>query len=104
MIKNFIALAFMTTSFMLVGNAYGEDEVYYCSEIKSNGFDYDKERGSYIPTKFMEERFKMKLDRASNHIEMASEDGSKRQYTCKIPYSFSEDEMSCTSLYVSFPF
>ena len=100
MIMASLALLFV----LAVAPAYGEDEVYYCSEIKSNGFNYDKERGSYIPTKFIVERFKMKLDRASNHMEIAPENQSKMQYTCKIPYSFNEDEMGCTSFMYHFNF
>ena len=64
--KTYLALAFLITGFLLAGDAYGEDEVYYCAEIDANGFDYDKERGSYKPSRFNNEKFKMKLDRTSN--------------------------------------
>ena len=35
--KTYIALAFLITGFLLAGNAYGEDEVYYCADIAKNG-------------------------------------------------------------------
>ena len=87
--KTYLALALLITGFLLVGDAYGEDEVYYCAEIDSHGFQYDKERGSYRPTQFSEEKFKMKLNRASNSIELAKDSAheilDREKYTCSIP-------------------
>ena len=40
--KTYLALALLITGFLLAGNAYGEDEVYYCAMTDSNGFGYDK--------------------------------------------------------------
>ena len=40
MTKTYLALALLIT--VLAGNAYGEDEVYYCAMTDSNGFGYDK--------------------------------------------------------------
>lgn len=37
----YLAIAFLITGF-LVGDAYGEEEVYYCAETASVGFNYDK--------------------------------------------------------------
>ena len=68
MTKTYLALALLIT--VLAGNAYGEDEVYYCAEIDKNGFAYDEKSGSYVSTRFTTEKFKIKLDRALNTIEM----------------------------------
>ena len=68
--KTYIALAFLITGFLLAGDAYGEDEVYYCAEIDLNGFQYDN-RGSYRPSPIIPLKFKLKLDRASNRIKIA---------------------------------
>lgn len=54
----------------MAGDAYGEDEVYYCAEIDSNGFSYDKKSESYERTAAKPIRFKMKFDRASNSMEL----------------------------------
>jgi len=61
----------LITGFLLAGNAYGEDEIYYCAESGSGGFTYDKKRGSYERGFNQEDRFKMKLDRASGTMELA---------------------------------
>ena len=90
----YIALAFLITGFLLAGDAYGEDEVYYCAEIDGNGFYYDKKSGSYEPSRFDPIRFKMKLDRTSNLLELAEGD-RRRRYTCTIPYPSTPEEMSC---------
>ena len=37
----YLAIAFLITGF-LVGDAYGEDEIYYCADTDSNGFEFDK--------------------------------------------------------------
>ena len=50
MTKTYLALALLIT--VLAGNAYGEDEVYYCVTTKSVGFSADKETGEYMPTNF----------------------------------------------------
>ena len=36
--KTYLALALLITSFLVAGNAYGEDEVYYCADIVGAGF------------------------------------------------------------------
>jgi hypothetical protein len=102
MIKKSVALAFFITSFLLMSNAYGEDEVYYCAEIDSNGFLYDKERSSYKRAGFKSEKFKIKLDRESNLIELAEDDGHRDEYTCKIPVPIGRPElMTCTDFSLS---
>ena len=42
----YLAIALLITGF-LVGDAYGEEDVYYCAEIGANGFLYDKELKKY---------------------------------------------------------
>ena len=94
--KTYLVLAFLITGFLLAGNAYGEDEVYYCAGT-GNGFNYQKESGSYEPTRFEDMKFKFKLDRASNNIEMTSEIPSiGGLYICITPFSLvSSLAMSC---------
>jgi len=80
--KTYLVLALLITEFLVASDAYGENEVYYCAENNSIGFKYDNNGGSYQPTQFFIEKFKMKLDRASNHIETVHDDGSGDIYTC----------------------
>ena len=86
----YLALAFLITVFLLAGNAYGEDEVYYCAETDSTGFWYNTERSSYERSGFNSKKFKMKLDRASKLIELATdsqyESLRKQKYTCETHY------------------
>ena len=56
--KTYLVLAFLITGFLLVGDAYGEDEVYYCVEIDRNGFSYDKKNETYLRRSFKESKFK----------------------------------------------
>jgi hypothetical protein len=79
---------------MLAGNAYGEDEVYYCADVDSNGFYYEEKSGSYKRTGFNARKFKIKLNKASSSIEVATEDGEKNFYTCIIPTK--PELMRCT--------
>jgi hypothetical protein len=56
----YLAIALLITGF-LVGDAYGEDEVYYCATTQTVGFDLDKKTGEYKPTKFRSaEKFTLK--------------------------------------------
>ena len=54
--KTYLALALLVT--FLAGNAYGEDEVYYCAEIGNNGFMFDNNLEKYKPQLFTEYKFK----------------------------------------------
>ena len=100
--KTYLALAFFITGFLLAGNAYGEDEVYYCAETKSNGFHYLKDRGSYTPSIFIEIKFKIKLNRTSNALELVPEDSSRKKFTCEDP--FFNGILSCHSGFNHFSF
>ena len=86
----------------MAGNAYGEDEVYYCVEIDNNGFNYNEKRSSYERAVFKSGKFKMKLDRASNRIELAVDSKfevlRKQKYACIIPYPQIPDILSCHEL------
>ena len=64
--KTYLVLAFLITSFLLAGDAYGEDQVYYCVEIDRNGFSYDKKNETYLRRGFKESKFKVKLYRTPN--------------------------------------
>jgi hypothetical protein len=97
MVKKYLALALLTTGFLLAGNAYGEDEIYYCATSESNGFRYDKETSSYERSKFVAEKFKMKLDRVSNQIVLVGDDGYRNGYTCQNPPSFRPELLTCAT-------
>ncbi len=102
--KTYLALAFLITGFLLAGNAYGEDEVYYCAEIDSNGFKYDMEQRSYKPKMFLTSKLKMQLDRASNRIVLAHENRGKEIYTCTIPYPNQPELIDCKEKFFYFAF
>ena len=89
----------------MAGNAYGEDEVYYCFEIDKNGFEYNKKRGSYERAGYKAKRFKMKLDMDSKRIEMAYDD-SRDIYTCTSSYAIlnKPELLSCRSNLYYFSF
>ena len=100
MTKTYLALALLIT--VLAGNAYGEAEVYYCAETDSNGFNYDEKLKEYSRSRFRTNQFKMKLDRASNRIELAVDSKHevlrKQKYACIIPYPQIPDILSCHEL------
>ena len=64
MTKTYLALALLIT--VLAGNAYGEDEVYYCAEIDKNRFAYDEKSGSYVSTRFTKEDFIIRKRKIEN--------------------------------------
>jgi len=68
MTKTYLALALLIT--VLAGNAYGEDEVYYCVDTNSGGFHYDDQRKAYYPGNNTPEKFKMKFDGSTGVMEM----------------------------------
>ena len=81
----------------MAGNAYGEDEVYYCAETEKTGFQYNEKMGSYGQRKFHEIKFKMKIDISSNTWVLVHENRDREEYICSFPYSKKHDLMSCTS-------
>ena len=93
--KTYLALVFLITGFLLVGDAYGEDEVYYCVEIDRNGFSYDKKNETYLRRSFKESKFKVKLYRTSNQIEMSHDDFGKLNFNCRIPFFGELNTLAC---------
>ena len=65
----YLAIAFLITGF-LVGDAYGEAEVYYCVDTNSGGFEYDNKRKAYYLRNITPEKFKMKFDGSTGEMEM----------------------------------
>ena len=93
--KTYLVLAFLITSFLLAGDAYGEEEVYYCVEIDRNGFSYDKKNETYLRRSFKESKFKVKLYRTSNQIEMSHDDFGKLNFNCRIPFFGELNTLAC---------
>jgi len=77
----YLAIAFLITGF-LVGDAYGEDGVYYCTDTGNRGFTYDRGLKNYKPASFKPQRFKMKLDEASKSIELTGDEVVREKYDC----------------------
>jgi hypothetical protein len=61
MTKTYLAIALLITGF-LVGDAYGDEDVYYCSTTASVGFSPDMTNDLYKENRFTLERFKMKYE------------------------------------------
>ena len=97
MTKTYLAIAFLITGF-LVGDAYGEEDVYYCTETASHGFRYDEHTNRYIPSKFVVSRFKMKPG-PGNNTTLIGSSGRKRKMSCKF-LNFEEAEFAahCTGI------
>ena len=80
----YLAIAFLITGF-LVGDAYGDEEVYYCAETMTNGFAYNKKIKKYQPARIVTSKFKIKLDKAANRLELAKENNKKDIFNCTTP-------------------
>ena len=65
----YLAIAILVTGF-LVGDAYGEDEAYYCSDTGSSGFYFDEKSGLYSNKLNGLSRFKMNFDKDSGFIQL----------------------------------
>jgi hypothetical protein len=106
-IKKFLVLALLIAGFLLVGNAYAEDEVYYCGAKESTGFYFNDKSKEYTRSKFEEHKFKIKLNRDVNYVEMAHDiDTYSGKYTCQAPYSSIDEPelLSCSSRMFHFNF
>jgi hypothetical protein len=79
--------------------AYGDDGVYYCSEIDSNGFYYNEKSGSYERSRFKSSKFKIKLNRAVNSIEIQGHhlEIYNYEYHCNAPFSRRPEQLSCSA-------
>jgi len=97
MTKTYLALALLIT--VLVGNAYGEDDVYYCTVTKSGGFYPDKGTGEYEHTKFTpEKKFKLKYQiftARTRGLEIKGNPYLEGHYVCEY-YLNSMHKMICT--------
>ena len=81
MTKTYLVIAFLITSF-LVGDAYGESEVYYCTDTGNRGFAYERGLKNFKPANFPLIRFKMKLDKVSKSIELTGDKMFREKYDC----------------------
>lgn len=100
--KTYIALALLITGFLLAGDAYGDDEVYYCAEIGSNGFFYNEKSGSYEHKAFIEEKFK--LNRTLNTLEIAPVKGDKQLFKCHDSLIAEPELLFCSNFFNHFHF
>jgi hypothetical protein len=80
--KTCLALALLITGFLVTGNAYGEDEVYYCAETSKNGFSYDRKQSLYKPASVTPSKFKLQLDIKSKQIELVFASQIRELYSC----------------------
>jgi hypothetical protein len=108
--KTYLALALLITGFLLAGNAYGEDEVYYCADEKGAGFIFKETTNSYQMSRdgLVQQRFKMKLDRANKRIELVLSNSSW-SFACTQPFLDLEalhfsSSFACTSSFYMFNF
>ena len=106
MTKAYLALALLIT--VLAGNAYGDDEIYYCAETDNNGFNFDETLKKYKPRLFHTEKFKIKFDRTAKTVEIKGHPLSpaNKTYPCTAPYAIiGEPELlSCTINFYQFSF
>jgi hypothetical protein len=89
----YLALAFLITGYLLAGDAYGEDEIYYCTESDSTGFAYDDKIEAYAPGFYRPGKFKLKINRTSNSIVLARE--APEIYVCATPFPNRPELMIC---------
>ena len=83
--KKHLALSVLVVGFLMAGNTYGDEDVYYCAEIDGNGFRYNKGSGKYERSGFFTDKFKMKLDKDSNRMELVFDGAPKESYECTTP-------------------
>ena len=102
----YLAIAFLITGF-LVGDAYGEEEVYYCATTGNNGFLFDENLKKYKSSGFSTSKFKLKFDRTATTIEIKGHRVRTKNstYPCTVPYADTRPELlSCSSDFVHFSF
>ena len=102
--KTYLALALLIT--VLAGNAYGDDEIYYCAETDSNGFLLDENLKKYKRSGFSSDKFKIKFDRTAKTIEIKGHPLStlNQTYACILPFSIRPELLSCTYDFYHFTF
>ena len=102
----YLAIALLITGF-LVGDAYGEDGVYYCAQTDSNGFYFDEKLKKYARSGFHLTKFKIKFDRIAKTIEIKgySDGGTDGIYNCTASLMASyPEELTCHSKFYSLNF
>ena len=102
MTKTYLALALLIT--VLAGNAYGEDEIYYCAGTGSTGFYFNPIEKKYNPAKFKTHRFKIKLNRAPKEIKIKGHEVSTLNgiYACGTAFLLSQ--FICNNVMYQFNF
>jgi hypothetical protein len=85
--KTYLALALLIN--VLAGNAYGDDEIYYCAETDSNGFEPNENLKKYSRRAFRTNKFKIKFDRTAKTVEIKGHRVSpiNKTYPCTAPYA-----------------
>ena len=84
--KTYLALALLIT--VLAGNAYGDDEIYYCAGTDNNGFYFDETLKKYARTGFNTRKFKIKFDRTAKTVEIKGYPSNLETYCREIPHRF----------------
>jgi hypothetical protein len=100
----YLAIALLVT--VLAGNAYGDDEIYYCAETDANGYVFDKTLKKYRIGRFNVDKFKIKFDRTAKTLEIKGHplDPINKTYPCTTPYGHRPELLSCTSSLYHFNF
>ena len=97
--KTNLALALLDT--VLAGNAYGDDEIYYCAETEGNGFKLDENLKKYKRIGFNSDKFKIKFDRTAKTLEIKGHTLStaNKKYPCTAPYAILDktELLSCVA-------
>jgi hypothetical protein len=100
----YLSIAILITGF-LVGDAYGEDVVYYCAETNTTGFSPDKETGKYGGAEFLPVKFKLKFEKGfiKGGIEIKGYPGEmvNGHYDCEINF---DRHVSCLGKYTMLNF
>jgi hypothetical protein len=97
MTKTYLALALLIT--VLAGNAYGDDEIYYCADTDGNGFWFDETLKKYKPQLFNMDKFKLRFDSTAKTVEIKGHPLITKNgiYPCTAPYQgISPELLSCT--------
>ena len=80
-----------------MGDAYGEEEVYYCAVTDAVGFDFNEKLRKYEARPFIRSKFKIKFDRTAKTREIKGheEPTTNGRYTCNTPFSGSKQLLAC---------
>ncbi len=103
MTKTYLALAFLITVF-LASDAYGEEEIYYCAETASIGFMWNVENNRYGPSAFAEEKFKIKLDKTSDMVDIKHKKMEGKYICTRSKFDEAYNMMRCNDNHNQFSF